>query len=141
MKKIIKIILLIIVLISLYLIVISFLTNKNKNYLDSITKDIKANYDLDEKITYSNLYGNYYILTTKKEVIVLNKEYEEILVKDIDILASNPNNYELIYKSNKLMYEETILDDTKLTYNYYDATTGKLLKETDMKEEVRWMKL
>lgn len=137
MKKIFKIILPIIILIILILIMILFLNNKNQKYLDSITKNIKENYDTDETITYSNLYGNYYIFTTKKDIIVLNKEYEEVLKKDIDVLTPNQNNYELIYKNNKLIYEETILKNNKITYKYYDATTGELLKETNIKEEVR----
>ena len=116
---------------------ILFLNNKNQKYLDSITKNIKENYDIKENITYSNLYGNYYIFTTKKDIIVLNKEYEEILTKDIDVLTPNPNNYELIYKNNKLIYEETILKSNKIIYKYYDATTGKLLKQTNIKEEVK----
>lgn len=137
MKKIFKIIFIIIILIILILIMILFLNNKNQKYLDSITKNIKENYNIDETITYSNLYSNYYIFTTKKDIIVLNKEYEEVLTEDIDVLTPNPNNYELIYKNNKLIYEETILKNNKITYKYYDATTGKLLKETNIKEEVR----
>ena len=39
---------------------------------------------------------------------------------------------ELIYKNNKLMYEETKQKDKALTYKYYDAKTGDFIKETTM---------
>lgn len=137
MKRIIKIIIVIIILLALYLLVLSYINNKNYDYLNNITKNIKDNYKLTEEIITINEYGNYYILTTKKNIIILNKEYEEILIKDIKILAPNPNNYAIIYKTNKIMYEETILKNNKITYKYYDATNGNLIKETTMKEEVR----
>ena len=137
MKKIIKIILLLILIIISYLIVLLYLNNKNQNYLDSIPKIIKENYNIEEEISYYNIHGNYYILTTDTKIIVLNKEYEEVLNDKIAILAPNENNYNLIYKNNKLMYEETILKKDKLTYKYYDATTNEIIKETNMKEEVR----
>ena len=137
MKKILKVIIAISILVTLYLVVLSCLINKNDKYLTNMTNKIKENYKLKEEIKYINTYGNYYILTTKKDIIVLNKEYKEILKKDIDVLAPNPNNYALIYKTNKIMYEETILKKNKLLYKYYDATNGKLIKETTMKEEVR----
>ena len=135
MKKIIKIILPLLILVAIYMLILSVINNKNENYMNNITENIKENYDLEEEITYSNLYGNYYILTTSKEVIVLNKEYEEILKEDITTLASNPDNYDLIYKNNKLMYEETILKKDKLTYKYYDATTNEIIKETNMEKK------
>ena len=42
---------------------------------------------------------------------------------------------ELIYKTNTLMYEEKILNKNTLTYKYYDAKTGKYLKETKMEQK------
>lgn len=135
MKKIIKLLALVIIIILTITIIMFSLINKNNKYLNSITKDIKSNYKLKSDITYSNKYGNYYIFTTSTKVIVLNKEFEEILSKDIDILDKNKNNYELIYKNNKLMYEETILKNNKLTYKYYDATNNELIKETKMEQK------
>lgn len=134
MKKVIKIILIIITVVVIYLLVLFYLNNKNTNYLDNISKDIKKHYNIEEKIIYSNIYGNYYIFTTDTKVIVLNKEYEEVLENEINILAENKKNYELIYKNSKLMYEETIIKKDKLTYKYYDATNYKLIKETTMEK-------
>ena len=110
---------------------ISYLSNSNQKYLDSITKNIKENYQIDEEITYSNLYGNYYIFTTKSKVFVLNKQYEEILNDSIATIKII-EDMELIYKTNMLMYEEKEVKDKVLTYKYYDATTGDFIKETTM---------
>ena len=33
------------------------------------------------------------------------------------------------------MFEETTLKDDNLTYKYYDAITGKLIKETIMEQK------
>ena len=79
-----------------------------------------------------SIYGNYYIFTTKNNVIVLNKEYKEILKEDIEKISKNKDNYELIYKTNKLMYEETITKENKVTYIYYDAESLKKIKETTL---------
>ena len=135
MKKVIKIIILIVIIISIISILIFFINNKNNKYLNNISKSISTNYDIKEDITYSNKYGNYYIFTTKTKVIVLNKEYEEILKENIDILAPNKANYALIYKNNKLIYEQTILKKDKLTYKYYDATNSEFIKETTMEKK------
>ena len=133
MKKIISIISILLIIIIILSLILFSITNKNDKYLSSITKDISKNYKIEEKITYSNKYGNYYIFTTKKNVIVLNKEYEEILKENIEILADNKND--LIYKNNKLMYEETIYKKDKVTYKYYDATNNKLIKETHLEKK------
>lgn len=135
MKKIIKVVMIVIILIIVISLILFSTLNNNKKYLNTITKNINKNYKLEEKITYSNKYGNYYIFTTKNNVIVLNKEYEEILKEDIEILSENKNKYEIIYKNNKLMYEETILKKGNLIYKYYDVTNNELIKETNLEKK------
>ena len=130
MKKILKILIIPVIILIIILIYTIYLVNNNRNYLNNITKDIKANYPLTEEITYSNKYNNYYIFTTKTKVIVLNNEYTEILKENISNIITPPKNQKLIYKTNKLMYEETILKEDKLIYKYYDATNGEFIKET-----------
>lgn len=131
MKKLLQIILIPIIIIIVVIIYISYLSNSNQKYLDSITENIKDNYQIDEEITYSNLYGNYYIFTTKSKVFVLNKQYEEILSDSIATIKIK-EDMELIYKTNMLMYEEKQVKDKVVTYKYYDATTGDFIKETTM---------
>ena len=104
----------------------------NTNKLDNLIINIKNNYEINEEISYINEYNNYYIFTTKTRVIVLNKEYQEILNESINNIEDIPKNKELIYKTNKLMFEETILKENKLIYKYYDATNGEFIKETVM---------
>ena len=132
MKKVLKVLsipFIIILIITIYTI---YLVNNNKNYLNNIINNIKGNYKLDEEITYLNEYNHYYIFTTKTRVIVLNNEYEEVLNESIAIIKEKEDNQELIYKTNKLMYEETTGDDNELIYKYYDATTKEFIKETIM---------
>lgn len=131
-KKIIFIVVSVIVLILICIFSLSYTINKNNKYQDDLEKQIKENYNLKEEITYLNQYGNYYIFTTKNNVIVLNKEYKEILKEDIEKISKNKDNYELIYKTNKLMYEETITKENKVTYIYYDAESLKKIKETTL---------
>ena len=132
MKKALKVLsipFIIILIITIYTI---YLVNNNKNYLNNTINNIKENYKLDEEITYLNECNHYYIFTTKTRVIVLNNEYEEVLNESIAIIKEKEDNQELIYKTNKLMYEETTRDDNELIYKYYDATTKEFIKETIM---------
>ena len=130
MKKTLKILIIPFIIILGITIYTVYLTNNNTNYIEKTLKNIKDNYQINEEITYYNEYNNYYIFTTKTKVIVLNNEYEEILNEDITNIKKRKNNQELIYKTNKLMFEETILDDNNLTYKYYDASNYELVKET-----------
>lgn len=135
MKKILKIISIPLIIILLVILYISYLTNNNQNYLNNITKGIKDNYQIEDEITYSNKYNNYYIFTTKSKVIVLNNEYQEVLNESLSTIKNRTENQELIYKTNKLMFEETELKKNNLIYKYYDASTGELLKETTMEQQ------
>jgi len=135
MKKVLHIALIPVILILLVILYISYLNNYNQNYLDSITKNIKNNNKINEEITYSNRYGNYYIFTTKSKVIVLNKEYEEILNEKIATIKKREKDQELIYKTNKLMFEEKEIKNNTLIYKYYDAINGELIKETKLEQK------
>lgn len=131
MKKLLRILLIPLIILLVVMIYMFYLSNHNRKYLDSITQNIQDNYQIEEEITYSNQYGNYYIFTTKSSVIVLNKQYEEILNDSIATIQIK-EDMELIYKTNKLMYESKEVQDNVLTYKYYDATTGDFIKETTM---------
>ena len=49
-------------------------------------------------------------------------------------LADNINNYELIYKTNKLMYENTTIKKNKVIYDYYDSKTYKKISSTTLEK-------
>lgn len=135
MPKVLKVILVIFLVALIGILSVSYLTNHNQNFLEDITKNIQENYSLTEDITYTNQYGNYYIITTPTQVIVLTKEYTEVLKENISILTKNNENLPLIYKTNTLMYEKTKLIKGNLSYEYYDARTGELLKTTTMEQQ------
>jgi hypothetical protein len=132
--NIIRIVVIIIIIILVGVFSLSYTITKNDNYQEKLIKTISDNYQVDDSITYANLYNNYYVFTTKNNVIVLNKEYKEVEKKDINDLASNTNNYELVYKTKKLMYENTIIKKNKVIYEYYDAKTYKKISTTTLEK-------
>ena len=135
MKKVLRSILILIIILIIGILYISFLTNHNQDELDNMKKSIQDNYSVKDKITDVNRYGNYYIFTTSSEVYVLNNEYKEVYKKNMNDLAENQENLPIIYKTNKLMYEKTIRKKDKITYEYYDALTGNLIKETTLERK------
>ncbi len=135
MKKVFRSIIIIVIILIIGILYISYITNHNQDELNNITKSIQDNYSIKEEITYSNRYGNYYIFTTSSDVYVLNNEYKEVYKKSIQDLSENKENLPLIYKTNKLMYEKTIRKKDKITYEYYDALTNKLIKKTTLERK------
>lgn len=135
MKKILHFLLILLAVAVAIILYISYLSNHNQKYLDNLTKKIEENYQVEEEITYSNQYGNYYIFTTNKNVVVLNKEYIEVLKEDVTTLKEKEADMELIYKTNQLMYEKKSLKGKTLIYKYYDAKTGEFIKETTMEQK------
>ena len=135
MKKVLRSILIIVIILIIGILYISYITNHNQDELNNITQNIKDNYSVKDEITYSNRYGNYYIFTTESDVYVLNNEYQKVYQKEISSLATNEENLPIIYKTNKLMYEKTIRKKDKITYEYYDALTGNLTKETTLERK------
>ena len=135
MKKVLRSILILAIILITGILYISYITNHNQDELNDITKSIQENYSIKDKITYTNRYGNYYIFTTASNVYVLNNEYKEIYQENLSRLAKNQENLAIIYKTNKLMYEKTIRKKDKITYEYYDALTGNLVKETALERK------
>ncbi len=135
MKKVLRSILIIVIILIIGILYISYITNHNQDELNNITQNIKDNYSVKDEITYSNRYGNYYIFTTESDVYVLNNEYQKVYQKEISGLATNEENLPIIYKTNKLMYEKTIRKKDKITYEYYDALTNQLIKETTLERK------
>ena len=126
-KKIRNIIILIVLAISIFLGIVYYITSRSDNYQNRLVKQVKKHYDIEEKISLINKYENNYIIITEDKVIVLNKKYKELVKENISDLATNSKKYRLIYKNNKLMYEETILKKDKVTYSYYDAKTYEII--------------
>ena len=132
MKKILKIVASIIFILITVIIYISYTTDSNQQVLLNLTEKIKNNYNTNENINYSNEYGAYYIIKTDTKVIVLSKDYQEVVKEDISKLKETLPETNLIYKTNKLMYEKTIRKQKKVTYEYYDAKKGEKVKSTTL---------
>ena len=102
--------------------------NNNNNYQEELIKEIKDNYKIKENINNAYKYDNYTIFTTKKNIYVLDTNYNLIL-KDKNIKIKDKD--QIIYKNNQLMILKTKLIDNKLIYNYYDLD-NKLIKKVEM---------
>lgn len=120
-RNVVRVILIVFIILLIAFFSLNYTINNNDSYLKDLSEEIASNYKLNDNIINVNVYGGYYIVETKDEVIVLDKEYEEIFKENSSKLNDNKNNYDLVYKNNRLMYEETIVDGDTLTYYYYDA--------------------
>lgn len=126
-KNIFKVLIVIGVILLIILFSLIWPVNSNKDYLEDLFRDIVSNYEIDGKVDYVNIYGGYYIIKTKDKVVVLDKEYKEVFVESNSKLVDNKNNYDLVYRNNSLMYEDAIVKDEEITYNYYDVYTYKFI--------------
>ncbi len=133
MKKIAKIILIIVIISIICIFSLSYTINENNNYKDRIINRIKKHYQTDE-ITYANYQDSYYIFTTKDKIIVLDNEYNKELEEELKNIKENDGNYEIVYKSKKLLYEKTEIKKNKVIYTYYDIKTKEVVKETVMEK-------
>lgn len=103
----------------------------NDNYYNNISKSIKVNY-ANINLYYVNKYNDYYIFLSDENYGVLDGEYNEIMLISKSLVHDNTNNYDVIYKDNKLIYQEEVLDKDKLMINYYDIYTYQLDKTITM---------
>lgn len=117
------IILLIILIIIIPLSIMLYPVIQNNNYKKELYDIIYQNTDYKD-ITYLNKDNNNYIIKTKDKVIVLDLNYEEKMLLDIEKLKEN--NLELVYRRNNLYYEEITKENEKLIYNFYDVYTNEL---------------
>ena len=82
-------------------------------YYNNISKSIKDNY-ANINLYYVNKYNDYYVFLSDDNYDVLDGEYNEIMLISKSLVHDNTNNYDVIYKDNKLMYQEEVLDKDKL---------------------------
>ena len=114
-----------------FILLILLLYITNDNYYNNISKSIKDNY-ANINLYYVNKYNDYYIFLSDENYGVLDGEYNEIMLISKSLVHDNTNNYDVIYKDNKLMYQEEVLDKDKLMINYYDIYTYQLDKTITM---------
>lgn len=109
-----------------------YIVNRNNNYLNNILKDIKNNSEIKEEIIYYNKYNNYYIVLTKYSIIVLDKDYKEVYNNSTEKFQDKTSEYEIIYKTDIPMYEETKKEGNTIKYIYYDIYTLDKLDEIEI---------
>lgn len=127
-----KMILIMIVLIILFLFIFIYVVNNNNNYINNRLSNIKNNYEITDNVIYSNEYGEYYILLTEKNLIILNKKYDEIMKEKIENLKLVSGEYDIIYKRNKPMLQLKEKNNNKIVYIYYDIYTGKEIEKIEI---------
>lgn len=109
-----------------------YIVNRNNNYLNNILEDIKNNSEIKEDIMYYNKYNNYYIVLTKDNIIVLDKDYKEVYNNSTEKFQDKTSEYEIIYKIDIPMYEETKKEGNTIKYIYYDIYTLDKLDEIEI---------
>ena len=109
-----------------------YIVNRNNNYLNNILEDIKNNSGIKEDIMYYNKYNNYYIVLTKDNIIVLDKDYKEVYNNSTEKFQDKTSEYEIIYKIDIPMYEETKKEGNTIKYIYYDIYTLDKLDEIEI---------
>ena len=114
-----------------FILLILLLYITNDNYYNNISKSIKDNY-ANINLYYVNKYNDYYIFLSDENYGVLDGEYNEIMLISKSLVHDNTNNYDVICKDNKLIYQEEVLDKDKLMINYYDIYTYQLDKTITM---------
>ena len=114
-----------------FILLILLLYITNDNYYNNISKSIKDNY-ANINLYYVNKYNDYYIFLSDENYGVLDGEYNEIMLISKSLVHDNTNNYDVIYKDNKLIYQEEVLDKDKLMIYYYDIYTYQLDKTITM---------
>lgn len=105
---------------------ILYMTVDDSRYNDKIINNILKNTSV-KKVNYLKKYNNYYIVMDKEYIYVFDLKYNEILSKDVMLIHGNDNNYDIIYKDDKLMYFNDYMKNDVLVYEYYDIDTYKLI--------------
>ena len=123
-----ELIIIFIILSSTIFIYINIHVNNNNNYQKELIKEIKDNYKIKDSINNAYKYDNYTIFTTKKNIYVLDINYNLIL-KEKNIKIKDKE--QIIYKNNKLMILKTKQKENKLIYNYYNLENN-LIKKVEM---------
>ena len=115
-------ILILILILMVPLIIIIYPVSKNNNYQKELKETIVKNTNI-ENITYLNKDNNYYIIKNDKEIIVLDLNYEEVYKVSLGDIKEEDR--ELTYRRNNLYYVDKVREKDKLTYIFYNISTGE----------------
>lgn len=113
-----KVIITFISLLVMIFIFVMFTVNKNDKYNNDMVSYIKKNITSLESINYINKYDNYYIVKDNLNVMIIDNDMNIVLSEKLSNIYSSYDD--IVYRLNKLMYVEKIVEDNKVIYNYYD---------------------
>ena len=113
-------------IIIIILIFIFYMTFDDKMIQDNIKKDIIKNTEIS-LVEYLNKYDNYYIVMDNNSLYVIDSSYKVVLEIEKFLLHQNTDNYQIIYKDDKIMYFCDKYEDGKLIYEYYDIYKYELI--------------
>lgn len=122
MKKKRKVLILILLLILIVpLLIIIYPVSRNNRYQKNLEERIYKNTSI-KNINYINKDNNYYIIKNDKEIIVLDLNYEEVY--KVELKDTKDLDKELTYRRNNLYYEDKVREKDKLTYKFYNISSG-----------------
>lgn len=120
-----KLVIIFISIILFLFVCICIVVGIDKNNIKDMEKDVLKNTDI-ENIKYINKYNNHYIVMDLDSLYLFDKEYQEIFKVEIEKLHKNKNNYDIIYRDNKVMYMDSYKNkDNGVIFKYYDIYTYK----------------
>lgn len=123
MKKYVMVFIIIFILLFCFIVLLG--NNVNK-YNSRLINQIKDNYDIDD-ISYANIYDNYYVIKSNSNIIVLDSDYNEVLIEGLDD-KMDLGNMDIVYMNNYIMYMERLIKKNTIIYNYYNPTNMELIK-------------
>lgn len=125
MKKLIGIFIFVILFIFISMYIITYIDKKDIN---NLRENILKNTDI-KKAEYVNKYDDNYLVINEEYLYLFDSLYEEINRVSVDLLHSNENNYQLVYRNNMIMYMDDYKNDDGLVFKYYDIYTYELVDE------------
>jgi len=127
-----KIIIIFITLVVIIFISIIFVASKNNKYISNMEKEIRKNYGIKDNINYLNKSDLYYIIVTTSNLIVLDKDYQEIFKEEVTKLEKQDKDYEIVYRLNQVMYQKKNIFNNKIVYEFHDIYTNELIDTVEI---------
>lgn len=118
----------------LVMILVFRIVIKNDGYIRDMKKSIVNHYRgiSDKDIASISKYGNYYIVTTSNNVIVLDKEYKEVNKYNNEDLTEDALSNKLVYMDDEALFVTSKKLDSGLMYSYYNIKSGEMVKSLEV---------
>ena len=118
----------------LVMILVFRIVIKNDGYIRDMKRSIGEHYRgiSDKNIASISKYGNYYIVTTSNNVIVLDKEYKEVNKYNNEDLTEDALSNKLVYMDDEALFVTSKKLDSGLMYSYYNIKSGEMVKSLEV---------